>query len=392
MELNNNFDKIVNREGTNCSKWDRRKEIFGEDVTPLWVADMDFKAPTKVLEAIKKRVDHGVLGYTYMDDEDYKPFVDFMKRKYSININPSEILNTTGVVASIALSVLANTNEGDAIIIQTPVYPKFKETIEENNRKVVLNPLMNKGGVYCIDFIDLKKKIIENNVKMLIMSNPHNPVGRVWMLEELELLVDICKENNVLIFSDEIHGDIVFSGNNFNSMLYFREIYDNIIVAYAPSKTYNLASLYFAMTISPKKEIRDNIASWINRLSMPGVNALNHVGAMAAYEHGDQWLDDMLKYVHNNMTYIMNFCKENMPEIKVVRPQGTYLVWVDFTRLFKTSKELDDFLINKAKVGLNSGISFGEEGEGFARLNAACHIDTIKEALDRILKAYNSLQ
>ena len=390
MELYKDFDKVIDRNGTNCCKWDNRQNVFGEDVIPLWVADMDFKAPSKVLDVIKERLDHGILGYTYMKHEDYKPFVDYMDRKYAIKINPEEILNTTGVVSSIALSILANTNEGDAIMIQTPVYPKFKDVIEENNRKLVVNPLINKGGVYCIDFIDFEKKIVDNNVKMVILSNPHNPVGRVWMLEELELIVDICQRNNVIIFSDEIHADIVFSGNNFNSMLYFRQVYENIIIALSPSKTFNLASLYFSMVISPNEKIREKIASWISRICMPGVNALNYSGAMVAYEHGEQWLDEMLKYVYDNMTYIMKFFKENMPEIKAIRPQGTYLMWLDFTRVFKTSEELDEFLIKKAKVGLNSGASFGEEGEGYARLNAACPRSVIEEALNRILKAYKN--
>ncbi len=390
MEINKEFDKVIDRNGTNCCKWDNRFEVFGEDVIPLWVADMDFKAPSKVLDAIKERVDHGVLGYTYMKGDDYKPFADYMDRKYAIKINPDEILNTTGVVSAIALSILANTNEGDAVMIQTPVYHKFKEIIEQNNRKVVVNPLMNKGGVYCIDFIDFEKKIIENNVKMVILSNPHNPVGRVWMLEELELMVDICQRNNVIIFSDEIHADIVFSGNNYNSMLYFRQVYENIIIALSPSKTFNLASLYFSMVITPNEKIKEKIASWISRVCIPGVNALNYVGAMAAYEHGEQWLDEMLKYVYDNMTYVIKFFKENMPEVKAIRPQGTYLMWLDFTRVFKTSKELDEFLINRAKVGLNSGASFGEEGEGFARLNAACSRSTLEEALNRILNAYKN--
>lgn len=391
MEKNLDFDMVINRSNTNCSKWDARKQVFGEDVLPLWVADMDFKAPHMVIEAMKERVDHGVFGYTYVTEKDYTPFVDFAKKRHHLDIVPSEILNTTGVVPAISLAILANTNEGDSVMIQSPVYHPFASTITDNKRKLITNPLMNKGGVYCINFIDFEKKIIENDVKMVILSNPHNPVGRVWMWEELGLLVDICKRHNVIIFSDEIHSDILFYGHHFTSILHYRDRYENIIAAFSPSKTFNLASLYFSMIISPNEELRNELAKWINRIHMPGINALNLTGAMAAYEYGEEWLDAMLGYVTENITYIMNFFKENIPEVKIIRPQGTYLVWIDFTKIFKTSKELDKFLIKKAKVGFNSGASFGEEGEGFVRLNAACPRETIERALNRILKAYKNL-
>ncbi|KMT21196.1 MalY/PatB family protein [Clostridium cylindrosporum] len=388
MEKNKDFNEVINRMGTNCSKWDRRKEVFGQDVLPLWVADMDFKAPSMVIETLKEKIEHGVLGYTYIGENDYLPFVDFMKKRHHLDIFPSEILNTTGVVPAIALSLLSNTNEGDAVMIQTPVYHPFAQVIKANNRKLINNSLVNKGGVYCIDFISFEKQIIENDVKMVVLSNPHNPVGRVWMWEELGLLVDICKKHNVIIFSDEIHSDVIFYGNHFTSILHFRDRYDNIIAAFSPSKSFNVPSLYFSMIISPKESLRKGLSSWINRISMPGVNALNFPGAMAAYKYGEEWLDSMLNYVTDNMTYVINFFKEKMPNVKVVRPQGTYLMWLDFTRIFPLSKDLDNFLINEAKVGFNSGVSFGSEGEGFARINVACSRKTLEEALNRILVAF----
>lgn len=390
MERNMDFNNIISRIGTNSTKWDRRRKTFGQDVLPLWVADMDFKTPHMVIESMKDKLDHGILGYTYMDENDFSPFVDFMKKRHLLDIDPSEILNTTGVVPAIALAILSNTNEGDSVMIQSPVYYPFMNVINENKRKLVTNSLMNKGGVYCVDFVDFEKKIIENDVKMVVLSNPHNPVGRVWMWEELGLIVDICKKHNVIIFSDEIHSDVIFYGHQFTSILHYRDIYDKVIAAFSPSKTFNLSSLYFSMVISPNEDLRNGLDSWIKRLHMPGINALNFPGAMAAYKYGEEWLDSMLNYVHDNITYIINFFKENMSDVKVIRPQGTYLTWLDFTKIFKTSKELDDFLINKAKVGLNSGASFGAEGEGFARLNAACSKSTIEEALNRILTAYKS--
>ncbi|MEG2338469.1 MAG: MalY/PatB family protein [Clostridium sp.] len=390
MEKNHNFDVVVDRTGTSCSKWDNCENVFGENVLPLWVADMDFKAPTKVLESIKERVDHGILGYTFMKEEDYTPFVNFMKVRHHLDIDPNEIVNTSGVVNAIALAMLANTSEGDSIMIQTPVYHAFSRIIEENNRKVVTNSLGNMCGVYTIDLIDFEKKIVENDVKMVILSNPHNPVGRVWMYEELGLIVDICKKHNVIIFSDEIHCDVLFYGHHYTSILHFRDRYENVYAAFSPSKTFNLASLYFAMVISPSSDLREGLNKWVSRISVPTVNAINGVGAMAAYEHGEEWLDAMLKYINENATYIINFFKENMPEVRVMRPQGTYLVWLDFTKAFKTSEELDAFLVRDAKVGLSSGKSFGEEGEGFARINIACSKDTIVAALDNILAAYKS--
>lgn len=389
MEKNKDFNKVISRIGTSCAKWDNAKNVFGNDVLPLWVADMDFKCPSMVQEVLNNRIDHGILGYPTICEKDFYPFVDFMKKRHLLDIIPSEIVNTTGVVTAIALAILANTNEGDAVMIQTPVYHPFAQVIKSNNRKLVTNSLMNKGGVYCIDFIDLEEKIVENNVKMIVISNPHNPVGRVWMYEELGLLVDICKKHDVIIFSDEIHSDVIFYGHQFTSILHYRDRYDKIYAAFSPSKTFNLASLYFAMAISPNKELRENLSSWVNRLKLPGVNYLNLPGAMASYEHGEEWLNSMLTYVHDNITTILNFFKENMPEVKVLRPQGTYLVWLDFTKLFPSSKELDNFLIHKAKVGFNSGVMFGEEGDGFARINVACPRDTIEEALNRIVTAYN---
>ncbi|MEG0641300.1 MAG: MalY/PatB family protein [Clostridium sp.] len=389
MEKNLDFDRVINRLGTNCSKWDNKEAIFGEDVLPLWVADMDFKSPSKVIDAIKERVEHGVLGYTFIKEDDYSPFVEFMKKRHHLDIVPSEILNTTGIVSAIALSILANTNEGDSIMIQSPVYHPFAQVIKDNKRKLITNSLGNKCGIYTIDFIDFEKKIIENDVKMVVLSNPHNPVGRVWMWEELGLIVDICKKHNVIIFSDEIHSDILYYGHHFTSILHFRDRYENIYAAFSPSKSFNLPAIYFSMIISPNDELRKSLQHYINRIHMPGVNAINYVGAMSAYEHGEEWLDSMINYVNDNITYIINFFKENMQGVKVMRPQGTYLVWIDFTRIFKTSEQLDDFLIKEAKVGLNSGLMFGKEGDGFARLNAACPRKTIKEALDKILKAYN---
>lgn len=391
MEKNLDFDMLINREKTNSYKWDGRKNIFGEDVLPLWVADMDFKSPHMVIEAMQDRLEHGILGYTVANTSDYTPFINFAKKRHYLDINPKEILNTTGIVPAIALAILSNTNEGDSVMIQSPVYHPFYNTIRDNKRNIVINSLMNKGGVYCIDFVDFEKKIVENDVKMVVLSNPHNPVGRVWMWEELGLLVDICKKHNVIIFSDEIHSDVLFYGHHFTSILHYRDRYENIIAGFSPSKTFNLPSLYFSMIISPSEELRSGISEWINRLHMPGINALNLVGAMAAYEYGEEWLDSMLNYVNDNITYIMNFFNDNMSGVKVIRPQGTYLVWIDFTKVFKDSKELDEFLIKKAKVGLNSGASFGTEGEGFARLNAACPRATVEEALRRILIAYESL-
>lgn len=390
MEKNLNFDVEVNRLGTNCSKWDLRNQVYGEEVLPLWVADMDFKSPSKVLESINKTVDHGILGYTFMNKEDYNPFINFMKSRHHLDITSEEIQNTSGVVNAIALMILANTSENDSIMIQTPVYHAYAKIIDENNRKIVTNSLGNRCGIYTIDFIDFEKKIVENNVKMVILSNPHNPVGRVWMYEELGLIVDICKKHNVIIVSDEIHCDILYYGHHYTSILHFRDKYDRVYAAFSPSKSFNLASLYFSMVISPNEELRCKLAKWISRTNSQGINAINAPAAMAAYKYGEHWLDSMLEYVNDNITYLINFFKENMPDVKVMRPQGTYLVWIDFTRIFKNSEDLDAFLIKEAKVGLSSGKSFGTEGEGFARMNVACPRETIVKALNNILNAYKS--
>ncbi len=380
------FDILADRKNTDCEKWDGLKAIYGRnDILPLWVADMDFKSSPKIIEAIIERANHGVFGYPLGSTKIFEPFIEWNSKRNHLCINDDWILTCPGVVTAFCLGILAFTKEEDRVMIQTPVYPPFHSSVKDNIRMMIQNELVEKDGYYTIDFEDFEKKIIDNNVKLFILCNPHNPVGRVWSREELEKMAEICLKHDVKIFSDEIHSDLILRGNKFTSMLSLDEKYRKITAAaMAPSKTFNIAGLYSSIVLIPDEGMRDKYNKISQSLHIGSLNIFGLTAMEAAYKYGEKWLEEVLDYIEENSDYMEGFIRENMPDIKYRKPEGTYLGWLDFREVFSSQKDLDDFLINKAKVALNSGITFGKNGEGFARINLGCPRSILTDALNRI--------
>lgn len=384
-----NFDVLIDRKNTDCVKWDGLKAIYGrDDILPLWIADMDFKSSPKIIEAIIKRANHGIFGYPMDSTNAFQPFIEWNSKRNQLCISEEWILTCPGVVTAFCLGILAYTKEGDRVMIQTPVYPPFHSGVKNNNRVMIENELVEKDGYYTIDFEDFEKKIKDNNVKLFILCNPHNPVGRVWSKEELEMMAEICLKHDVKIFSDEIHSDLIFKGNKFTSILSLDEKYRKITVAaMAPSKTFNIAGLSSSIVLIPDDDMREKYKRISESTEIGGLNIFGLTAMEAAYKYGEEWLEEVLEYMEENSDYMEGFIKQNISQIKYRKPEGTYLGWLDFRKVFPKAEDLSDFLLNKAKVALNSGITFGKNGEGFARINFGCPRVILVEALNRIKNA-----
>ena len=383
------FDVLVDRRNTDCVKWDGLKDIYGrDDILPLRIADMDFKSSPKIIEAIIDRAEHGVFGYPLDSMKIFQPFIEWNRRRNSLHIDEEWILTCPGIVTAFCLGILAYTKEGEKVMIQTPVYPPFHSGVKNNGRVLIENELMERDGYYTIDFEDFEKKIKHDNVKLFILCNPHNPIGRVWSKEELEKMADICLKHDVKIFSDEIHSDLIFPGNKFTSILSLNEKYRSITAAaVAPSKTFNIAGLSSSIVLIPGEDMRKRYEKISEGVAIGGLNIFGLTAMEAAYKYGEEWLEEALKYIEKNSDYMEGFIEENMPEVKYRKPEATYLGWLDFRKIFPSSKDLDVFLIDKAKVALNSGITFGKSGEGFVRINLGCPRSILIEALNRIKNA-----
>jgi cystathionine beta-lyase len=386
------FDSVIKREGTNCFKWDFAEEIFRKsDILPMWVADMDFKSPEEVIKAIEKRAKHGVFGYTARPNSLYESIKEWLGKRFNWEVKKEWILFTPGVVPAIDLAIQAYTNPGDGVIIQPPVYKPFFGAVENNDRKLIKNPLKINEGKYRIDFDDLKNKA-RKGAKMLILCSPHNPVGRVWNKEELEQLGFLAKKYNLYVISDEIHADIVYKPNKHTPFLNVNNAFDDLsIVCMAPSKTFNLAGLETSFVIIKNKYLREEFEKYINKNSLWMTNIFGIVAAEAAYSFGEQWLDSLLDYLSGNIKYMENFVGQRLPEVKFTKPEGTYLAWLDFRNLGLPNNTLKNLLVEKGRIGLNDGPDFGKEGEGFQRLNFGCPKVLLKDGLERIEKAVNSI-
>lgn len=384
-----NFDEIVDRKNTNSIKYDFTLERGKpEDVLPLWVADMDFRTPHAVTEAIIESAKHGIFGYSDTKEGYFKAVYNWYKTRFDWEVEQSWLIKTPGIVYALAIAIRAFTQEGDAVIIQQPVYYPFSNTIINNNRKLINNALVYEDGQYAINFDDFEEKIRANKVKLFILCSPHNPVGRVWTKEELIRLGDICLKHDVIIVSDEIHSDFVYGQNRHFVFTSLKSQYlENTIVCTAPSKTFNLAGLQISNIFIANKELRDHFKKEIDISGYSQPNTMGLVACQAAYEHGGQWVDDLNNYLEANLNLIRSFLSERLPEIKLVEPEGTYLVWLDFNELGLSNRELDDLITNKAKLWLNSGAIFGKNGSGFQRINIACPKSIIKKMLLQLEKA-----
>ena len=382
-----NFDEIVNRENTNSVKYDLRKNVFGkEDVIPMWVADMDFKTPDFIINAIKERAKHEVFGYSFRPDSYFQSIVNWVKRRHQWEIDSEWISFSPGIVPAVNMAIMAYTNPGDKIIVQTPVYFPFFSAIKNNNRVQVENTLILKEGRYFIDFEDLAEKL--KDAKMLILSNPHNPGGSVWKKDELKRLGELCLENNVLVLADEIHADLVFKTHKFIPLASIsEEIANNTVTFIAPSKTFNMAALATSSVIVSNKELKEKYDHVLDTVHVGLGNVFGTVASEAAYNYGDEWLDQLMDYLSENLDFAEDFFNTKIPEIKMIRPEGTYLVWLDCSQLNLNGKELKDFIIQDAKLGFNDGSMFGTGGNGFVRMNVACPKKTLEEALVMLEKA-----
>lgn len=386
------FDAVHERKNTKSVKWDQLEAIFGtNDVLPMWVADMDFKAPEAVNEALIERAKHGIYGYTVMDAGVKDSILNWLKDRHQWEINEEWLSFSPGVVTSLHIAVQAFTNPGDNIIIQTPVYTPFYNVIETHERNVVKNPLVFKDNSYHIDFEDFEQKIVDNKVKAFISCSPHNPACRVWTKEELEKMAKICLKHDVLIISDEIHADLVYPNvRHIPIASLSKEIGNQTITCMSPTKTFNLAGLQASYIVTPDPEKKKAIDQHLQKQSIDRLNTMGNIALEAAYTHGKEWLDELISILEGHKNYIKEMLETNTKELKVVDTEGTYLLWVDCSGLEMDADELKKFMIEKAKVGLNAGAGYGEEGNQFMRINMACPRATIEEGVKRIIDAVNS--
>lgn len=382
-----NFDEQIDRTNTNCIKYDARKAFFGKpDVLPLWVADMDFRTPDFIVEAIKKRAEHEIFGYTFRGEEYNQAIINWLKRRHNWDVKAEWITFSPGVVAGLTLAIEALSKPGEGVIIQPPVYFPFADSVRGTGRELVENPLRLENGRYYFDLEDLKNKI-KPNIRLLLLSNPHNPGGMAWNKEELEALARICIENKILIISDEIHSDLIFPGYKHTPLASIsEEIAQNCVICMSPSKTFNTAGLTTSYLIIPNKR---HWAAYERVMRLPHLhmgNIFGNVALVAAYTHGEEWLGQLMDYFKGNFDLLDAFMKERMPKVKVMHPDATYLIWMDFSAYGLTDELLNQKLVD-AGVGLNRGLQFGKQGKGFMRINIGCPRPVLQEALLRIEKA-----
>jgi cystathionine beta-lyase len=386
-----NFDELIVRENTDCVKYDLRELFFGiDDVVPMWVADMDFRTPDFIIDAIKSRLDHEILGYSIRGENFNDAIAAWMKKRHDWEIQKEWISFSPGVVPAVNMIVLAFTEPGDKIIVQPPVYFPFFMAIENNGRKKVENPLKLENGRLYMDFDDLRMKA--KDAKVIILSHPHNPGGSVWTKEELTVLAEICIENDVLMVSDEIHSDLLFDGFRHIPLASVSdEAAQLTITCNAPSKTFNLAGLATSYLIIQNKELLNGYNKMLNdKLHVNMGNLFGPIALKAAYEHGDAWLKQLLDYVWANVCYVDEYLKNHIPQIKAIIPESTYMIWLDCRELGLKGDALKDFFITKAKVGFNDGRVFGTGGEGFMRINVACPRVLVEQAMEQIKAALTS--
>jgi cystathionine beta-lyase len=384
------FDEVIDRVGTNCEKWDGI-ELCPEDPIALWVADMDFVIPDEAVQAMKSRLDHHIFGYSLRAKGWKSTIINWLRNRHGWNVEREWIKFSPGVVPAIAIAILSYTGEGDGILIQPPIYPPFKKTVLNGSRKLVENPLKLVNGRFEMDYEDLEKKLSSENVKLALLCSPHNPSGRVWKRDEIERFASLCLNKGVIIFSDEIHSDIVYSGNKHIPISSINsDIADMTLTAMSPSKTFNLAGLSTSEIIISNDVFREKYAKTLDFLHIGGGNIFGAIASEAVYSYGEEWLDQLLNYLERNIDFIDTFLSEGIPELKLIRPEGTYVPLIDCRQLGLSPIELESLFRNKAKVILNAGYTFGKQAEGFMRINIAAPRSILAEGLKRIKIAINS--
>lgn len=385
-ERNLDFDRIIDRKNTRCLKYDFAvKRGMPEDVLPLWVADMDFETSSYIEDALTERVKEGIFGYSDVQTPYFEIIRDWMIRHHDWEPQEKWLIKTPGVVFALAMAVKAYTDPGDKVLLQQPVYYPFSEVITDNGREVVSNDLvLTEEGNYKIDFADFEQKIIANGIKLFLLCSPHNPVGRVWTREELETIGDICVKHGVTVVSDEIHNDFSWEGTHTVFAGIKKEFADISVTCTSPSKTFNLASMLISNIFIPDQILRRKFRKEMDRAGISQLSVLGLVATEAAYAHGDEWYAAMKNYVRDNIAFARAYVEENLPGVRMIDTQGTYLIWLDFRQTGLTVEELDHKIIYEAKLWLDSGKIFGKTGEGFERINVACPRAVLQEALDRI--------
>ena len=390
-ERNLDFDAVPDRHGTKCLKYDFAVQRGRPaDVLPLWVADMDFKTSSYIEDALVRQAQHAIYGYTESDDAYFAAVQQWMQLHHSWRVEPWWLQKTPGVVFAIAVAVKAFTKPGDAVLIQQPVYYPFSEVIADNGRRLISSDLVldEETGRYEIDFADFERKIEENSVKLFLLCSPHNPVGRVWSREELLRLGDICRRHGVIVFSDEIHADFVWKGRHQVFAAVDPAFAAFTVTATAPSKTFNIAGLQVSNIFIADAGLREAFRHAYNASGYSQLNAAGLIAAEAAYRDGETWYNAVKDYIQDNIAYMRRFIQERLPQLRMIEPEGTYLVWVDFRSLGLDNAALEDLILNKAGLWLDSGAIFGAVGEGFQRFNVACPRATLTRALEQLAAAY----
>ncbi|WP_432404742.1 MalY/PatB family protein [Wukongibacter sp. M2B1] len=387
------FDSILDRKKDFSAKWCEVEDKFGDkDIFPMWIADMDFKTAPVIMKAMEDRLKLGTFGYTTRPESYNRSIVNWMKERHGWEVKKDWLIFSPGVMPTISLLIQKLTSEGDKIIIQQPVYSPFSSVVTNNKRELVVNPLKkDENGKWVMDFDDLERKI-DDKTKMLILCNPHNPIGRVWTKEELTKLGDICLKNNIKVISDEIHSDIVYEGHRhipFSSIS--EEFAQNSITCLAPSKTFNIPGLQASVAVLPNKSDYDLLDEAFTTIDIKRNNCFSLVACEAAYTKGQGWLEALKQYLESNIDYVIEYIDEHMPKIKVMKPEGTYLMWLDFNELNLTNEELFKLMKEKGKIALNNGESFGIGGNKHMRLNIACPRSMVEEGLKRIRSAVESI-
>lgn len=385
-ERNLDFDIVIERKNTRSLKYDFAVNYgMPEDLLPLWVADMDFKTSSYIEDALVERAKEGVFGYSEVQTPYFEIVRDWMVKHHHWRPEESWLVKTPGVVTALAMAVKAYTEPGDAVLIQLPVYYPFSEVITDNGRRVVSNTLYRgEDNRYHIDFEDFERQIVEHKIKLFFLCSPHNPVGRVWTAEELIRLGDICLAHGVIVVSDEIHHDFIFQGSHSVFAGLKKEYEDISIICTSPSKTFNLATMVMSNIFIPNRDLRKRFRKQLDAAGISQLGVMGLVACETAYSKGEEWYQAMLSYVRGNIEFVKDYVEKNLPGVTMTEHEGTYLVWLDFTGTGLSVEELDDLIIHKAKLWLDSGKIFGECGSGFQRINVTCPRSVLKEAMDRI--------
>lgn len=390
-----NFNEKIDRSNNHSAKWEEMGNKFiSNDLWPMWIADMDLKTAPVIIDAMREKLEQGIFGYVYRPASYYQSAADWIERRFDYKIDPKTLINSPGVVPTLSILVRLMTKANEKVLIQSPVYYPFSAVVRENERELVVNELVkDETGYYTIDFEDFEKKVSDEKVTLFIMCSPHNPVGRVWKREELQKMSELCLKYNVRVIADEIWRDIVMPGHkHIPAASLSKEIEHNTITCFSPTKTFNIAGLQASFAVFPREEEWKAFDNELGEMDIKRNNPFSLVGFEAAYNHGEEWLSELLVHLEGNAQYVADFVKERLPEIKTVKPEGTYLMWLDFNGLNITPEEITDMLIKDAKVAMNDGASFGANGKGFARMNIACPRYMVEDAMARIEKAVKNLK